>query len=329
MQTVTVAGERHPATDVSGVRPTLSRTGTSQTAVGRLDTTPSTGRPLRLWLWAPVLFIVAAVWGVSAQDVTLPGHPDSLKFAVMSDIHATGDRPQYEVARQMAAVHARFPFEMVMMIGDNLSGAHNPRDVLDKFANPFGPLLNAGVRFYAALGNHDDQTYLSYKLWNMGGARYYTFTRNRVQFFVLDSNRLDPPQVAWITDALKNSQADWRICYLHHPLYSDGSTHGSQDRVRAVVEPIFVQYGVNVVLSGHDHIYERIKPQKGIVYFVTGGAGPVRKGNTKPSEMTAAYFDQDRSFMIAEIQGDDLFFQAISRTGKSVDSGVIHRRPTM
>jgi predicted phosphodiesterase len=83
---------------------------------------------------------------------------------------------------------------------------------------------------------------------------------------------------------------------------------------------------VNVVFSGHDHVYERIKPQKGIYYFVSGSAGQLRKGNMRPDDETAAYFDQDQSFMLVEVTGDDMFFQVISRTGKTVDSGVIHRQ---
>ena len=87
-----------------------------------------------------------------------------------------------------------------------------------------------------------------------------------------------------------------------------------------------MKYGVQVVFSGHDHIYERIKPQQGIQYFVSGAAGQLRKGDVSPSAMTAAYFDQDRSFMLVEIAEQNLFFEAISRTGKTVDSGVIQRQ---
>jgi predicted phosphodiesterase len=329
MQAVRLAGEGRPATDMSGVRLTFSQTGTSETSIDPLDPTPSTRPSLRLWLLALILFIVAAVWGVSAQDVTLPGNPDSLKFAVMSDLHAENDRKVYALAQQMTAVRAKFPFEMVITAGDNMNESVRPRDFVDKFEEPFGPLLNAGVQFYAALGNHDSRSQRFYKTWNMGGERYYTFARKNVRFFILDSNDLDPPQLAWIDGALRNSQEDWKVCFLHHPPYSDGKTHGSQTGVRTILEPIFVKYGVNVVFTGHEHIYERITPQKAISWFVTGGAGPVRKGDTKPSAMTAAYFDQDLSFMIVEIQGDDLFFQTISRTGKSVDSGVIHRRAAM
>ena len=79
-----------------------------------------------------------------------------------------------------------------------------------------------GVRFYAALGNHDRQENRNYEPFNMGGERYYTYARNNVRFFVLDSNYLDAPQLAWIEAQLQSATEDWKICYFHHPLYSDG-----------------------------------------------------------------------------------------------------------
>ena len=91
------------------------------------------------------------------------------------------------------------------------------------------------------------------------------------------------------------------------------------------LEPIFVKHGVVVVFSGHDHVYERVKSQKGIYYFVSGAAGQLRRGNMRPTEQTAAYFDQDQSFMLAEVTGNELHFRAVSRTGKIVDAGVIRR----
>src|SRR5258705_299327 len=115
----------------------------------------------------------------------------------------------------------------------------------------------------------------------MGGARYYTYARRNVGFWVLDSDLLDPQQRAWIEGALTQSTDDWKICYFHHPLYSDGRTHGSQVDVRVILEPLFVAHGVNVVFSGHDHVYERLKPQKGITYFVSGAGGQLRKGDVR------------------------------------------------
>jgi len=275
---------------------------------------------------AVVLLLGAGALAGGAQELALPNRPASLKFAAIGD-NGTGDQPEYDIGRQMAASHRRFPFELVIMLGDNLYGRQDPQDFVKKFEAPFRPLLDAGVRFYAALGNHDNPSEQRYPLFNMGGARYYTYVRRNVRFFVIDSDLLDPQQRAWIEDALTQSTDDWKICYFHHPLYSDGKTHGSQVDLRVILEPLFVAHGVNVVFSGHDHVYERLKPQKGITYFVSGAGGQLRKGDVKRSDMTAAAFDQDCSFILIEVSGDDLYFQAVSRTGATVDAGTLHRQP--
>ncbi len=88
----------------------------------------------------------------------------------------------------------------------------------------------------------------------------------------------------------------------------------------------FLKYRVNVVFSGHDHVYERLVPQKGIYYFVSGSGGQLRRGNMRRSEQTAVAFDQDLSFMLVEVAGAEMFFQVISRTGQTVDSGMIRRQ---
>jgi predicted phosphodiesterase len=271
------------------------------------------------------LLAAIAVTVVAGQATPLPNKPGSLKFAAIGD-NGTGDAPQYDVARQMVTAHSTFGFDLVIMLGDNMYGGQSPQDFVQKFEKPYAELLAAGVKFQASLGNHDRPENVSYKFYNMGGQRYYTYARNNVRFFVIDSTQVDPKQLEWLEGALRDAKEDWKIPYFHHPLYSDAARHGSSVDLRVLLEPLFTKYGVNVVFSGHDHVYERIKPQKGIYYFVSGSAGQLRKGNMRPDEETAAYFDQDQSFMLIEVAGDDMFFQVISRTGKTVDSGVIHRQ---
>ena len=275
----------------------------------------------------PTLLFVAAAASAAllAQSTPLPNKPDSLKFAAMGD-NGTGDRAQYEMAEQMVKTHTAFPFDLVIMLGDNMYGGQTPADFVRKFETPYAPLLTAGVKFQASIGNHDQPDQVSYQPYNMNGQRFYTYVRRNVRFFALDSNLMDRKQLEWLEGSLKDAREDWKICYFHHPLYSDGGRHGSSVDLRILLEPIFVKYGVNVVFSGHDHVYERLKPQKGIYYFVSGAAGELRKGDLARSEQTAAGFDQDRSFLAVEISGSDMFFQAISRTGQIVDSGTIHRQ---
>jgi hypothetical protein len=261
-----------------------------------------------------------------AITIALPNGDDSVKFAAIGD-NGTGGRAQYEVADRMEEAHKIFGYEFVIMLGDNLYGRQRPADFITKFERPYKYLLDAGVKFYAALGNHDEQNNRFYKLWNMNGERYYTYTKKNVRFFVLDSDYIDPKQLDWITDQLRSSDDDWKIVYFHHPLYSSAGRHGSEADLRLVLEPLFVRYGVNVVFSGHDHTYERMKPQKGIYYFVSGSAGQLRRGDLQRSALTAAGFDQDNAFMLVEIEKDAMSIQAISRGGRTVDSITLPRQP--
>jgi hypothetical protein len=263
-----------------------------------------------------------------AIALTLPNKADSLKFAVLGDF-GTGSTEQYQLAEQMKRVHDIFPYELVTLVGDNLYGSERPQDFKKKFEDPYKPLLDAGVKFYASLGNHDAREQRYYKLFNMDGKLYYSFkpSKQSVRFFALESTYLDPEQVAWFEKELKDSNSEWKIPYFHHPPYSSGDRHGSDTRLREVLEPLFVRYNVSVVLTGHDHFYERMKPQNGIVYFVVGSGGQLRKGNIdKGSGLTASGNDQYQSFMAAEINGDEMWFNAVSRTGQVFDSGVITRR---
>jgi predicted MPP superfamily phosphohydrolase len=275
---------------------------------------------------AMVLAIGAVAWLHAGADVALPRAADSLKFAVIGD-NGTGEPPQYDVARQMVSSRSSFPFDFVLMLGDNMYGSQKAPDFVTKFERPYGPLLEAGVRFYATLGNHDQPANRSYPPFNMAGERYYSFTRPPAHFFILDTNLMDRAQLAWIEDALGRAAEPWKIVYFHHPIYSDGDRHGSNVEMRVLLEPLLVRHGVSVVFSGHEHIYERTAPQKGITYFVEGSSGQLRKGGVTPSALTAASFAEDRTFMLVEVSGDQLFFQTISRTGRTVDSGVIQRAP--
>jgi predicted MPP superfamily phosphohydrolase len=259
--------------------------------------------------------------------VPLPNRDGSFKFAVLGDF-GTGDRPQYQLAEQMFAVYKKFKYDFVMLVGDNLYGAQRPQDFRNKFEVPYKPLLDAGVKFYASLGNHDAREQRYYKPFNMEGQLYYTFSpRPDIRFFALESTYPVPEQFQWLEKELKASGSDWKIAFFHHPLYSSGDRHGSDIRLREVLEPLFLKYNVSVVLTGHDHFYERVKPQKGIVYFVTGSGGQLRAGNIdRRSGLTATGFDTDLAFMVAEIVSDQMYFNAISRTGRIVDSGSIARR---
>jgi 3',5'-cyclic AMP phosphodiesterase CpdA len=265
---------------------------------------------------------------VAAAPIALPNANGSLKFVVLGDF-GTGGRGQYDLAARMAQFHDGFKFDTAVTVGDNLYGSQRPRDYQTKFEIPYKPLLDAGVKFYASLGNHDSREQMNYGLFNMGGKLYYAFKApaQSVRFFMLDSNYLSPEQLSWLETELKGSASDWKIAVFHHPLYSSGGRHGSDVKARQALEDLFVANNVSVVFSGHDHFYERIEPQRGIMYFVVGSGGQLASGNIdKRSLLTAAGFDTGNVFMAIEIMKDKMYFNAIATDGRVVDSGVVERR---
>lgn len=268
---------------------------------------------------APATFMSAVT------ETRPPVGKDSVKFLVLGDT-GTGDRAQYDVAAQVWKSHQVFPYEFAIMLGDNIYGSERPRDFSQKFEKPYKPLLDANIPFHASLGNHDDPNQRYYKPFGMDGQRFYSYQKHDVRFFALDSNYMDKDQQAWLDKELSASDARWKVAYFHHPLYSSGEAHGSEVDLRVIVEPMFIKYGVDVVFAGHEHFYERIKPQRGIAYFTSGGAAKLREGDIRMGALTARGFDTEQSYMLVEIDGDVMRFQTISRRGKVVDSGEIARQ---
>lgn len=280
-----------------------------------------------------ILALLIVVPARVQERLQLPNKEGSIKFLAIGDA-GTGGSDQKRVAARIAEVYKIFKFEFAIMVGDNLYGGEGASDYRRKFEEPYKPLLDGGVKFYAALGNHDDPTQRFYKNFNMNGERFYSFKapgaglglRGGARFFALDSNYMSPEQTKWLEKELEASGADWKIPFFHHPLYSSGEKHGGNTALRDQLEPLFVKHGVDVVFTGHEHFYERLKPQKGITYFVNGSAAKLRKGNIGDSGMTAKGFDTGFAFMIVEIAGDEMYFQTIEAGGKTIDAGVIKRR---
>ena len=295
------------------------------------------GRLASSWILAglAVSILTAQTLTIAAQtakpntsgDSALPNNDGSVQFAVIGDT-GTGSSPQLRVADRLTESRGRVPCEFGVMLGDNLYGSEDPEDFVKKFERPYKALLDAGVKFFAALGNHDDPNQVFYKNFNMNGERYYTFKapKGSVRFFALNSNYMDKVQLAWLEKELSASDSDWKIAFFHHPLYSSGDRHGSDEVLRDQLEPLFLKYNVDLVLTGHEHFYERIKPQKGIHYFIAGSSAKLRKGNIGTSDITAKGFDTGYAFLLMEIVGNELYFQAITADGKTIDSGRFARR---
>lgn len=255
---------------------------------------------------------------------------DTITFAVIGDWGTGGDDAD-GVARQMFDNHRRTPFDFVIAAGDNIYPNGSGRYFTTHFERPFAQLLSDRVNFYAVLGNHDvedgRQDQCQYPLFNMGGRNYYTVKQGDglLELFMLDSTDFGAPQAAWLEQALSVSVSRWKIAVFHHPIYSSGKKHGSDLRLRKKLEPLLTRYKVNAVFSGHDHIYERIRPQQGIQYFVTGAGGMTRRGDVAlDSPIREMSYDEDNHFMLIEINSRQIRVQAISEVGRVIDSSVIN-----
>jgi hypothetical protein len=271
---------------------------------------------------------------------------DGFPFAVIGDM-GCDCAGQQEVALKMLEWYKIHPYNLVLTVGDNiygttfgfLAGKMGGNKILfpDRFDKHYKPLMNEGVKFYAALGNHDLLTDNGRGLiadksrFNIQGDKgYYEFSpegkEDLVTFFALDSNSLvktepDQEQLDWLEKSLKASNSIWKIVYLHHPLYTPEGPHGAEVNLRKRIEPLLVNTGVKIVLAGHNHFYARMKPQKGITHFVTGGGGNKLKtpSQTRQAAVTARSFQ----FMYFELFPDHADFWSIPPDGPILDQGTI------
>ncbi len=272
--------------------------------------------------------------GVPPGFLALPSRPDSVKFAVIGD-SGRGWAPQHDVARQMAAYREQFPFAFVLMAGDNIyEGPATPDDYRVKFEEPYAALLAEGVKFYAVLGNHDDPDQRNYPPFHMAGHRYYTFTPpanaaggsgDRRADLRTRHHQLRRRAAGVAGRPALTVDARWKVVVMHHPLYSSGRYSLQARLFRWQVESLLVDHGADVVFSGHEHIYQRSRLQRGIQYFITGGAGSLRRGDGRETPAIASSFDRDFHFMLIEIADDAMYFQAITRAGVTVDAGVLRQ----
>jgi 3',5'-cyclic AMP phosphodiesterase CpdA len=257
-----------------------------------------------------------------------------ISFAVIGDT-GTGDEAQLSVARQMVQRREKIPYEFTIMLGDNIYEKGEEKDIKPRFEDPYKDLLGAGVKFYAALGNHDIikglQFQTNYPNFNMGGRRYYNFVKgssenheNLLEFFALDSNEMTPEQLKWLDESLAASKARWKIVFCHHSIYSSARMHSQYTKLRAQLEPLYVKYGVSVVFSGHSHCYERIKPQQGVHYFTEGASGEIkRKKLDQDTKFFAAGEDSKNSFLIVQAGENELKVEAVAADGSLIDSYTI------
>src|SRR5215210_6101460 len=163
--------------------------------------------------------VAARTAAAPSLPLTLPNKKDSVRFAVIGDT-GTGTAKQYELGRVLTRYRETYPFEFVLMMGDNLYQGEKAEDYKKKFSDVYRTLLDGGVKFYATLGNHDESNQRFYKEFNMDGNEYYNFKKGNVSFYSLNSNYMDKKQLDWLVGKLKGATSDWKVAFFHHPPYS-------------------------------------------------------------------------------------------------------------
>lgn len=256
-----------------------------------------------------------------------PTDPPLLRFVAIGDV-GSGDRHQYDVASAMTRYHDQHPYNLVVMVGDNIYNNGEISKIKAVFEDPYQQLLQRNVQFRACLGNHDIRTdngepQLRYAPFHMTG-RYYTFQPAPVQFFALDTNgNADwQAQLVWLDRALGQSQAPWKVVYGHHPIYSSG-VYGSNPAMIRALTPLFQRHRVQLYLNGHEHDYERTHPIQGTTYVTTGHGGASLRSVGK-SDWTA--FSISRyGFTVFDVYADRLVIQGIDSEGQVFDRGMMAR----
>lgn len=245
----------------------------------------------------------------------------SFRFAAVGDI-GDGSPAQKQVADAIAAEHARRPLDLLLLLGDLVYPDGDPAEVDKKFRTPYASVFEAGIDMAAVLGNHDIMTDAEAMADAFGmPARYYTIARGSVELFALDSSRgtIDQSQVAWFEAALAASRARWKIVFMHVPAFSAGR-HGPHPALQQALVPLLDRFDVQMVITGHDHDYQRSVPIRGTVHVVSGGGCCPRPVGTASYTARSA---TGLHYVVVEVSETGLVLEAIAVDGTVIDRAVI------
>jgi len=285
--------------------------------------------------WRQILFCVALFLAAVA------GRAEHIVAACIGDFGHSG-RFESDVARLVKSWQP----DLVLTVGDNNypSGAVETIDLnIGQFYHeliaPYKGAYGGGAvsnRFFPTLGNHDwltpnAQPYLDY-FTLPGNRRYYTFTNGPVQFFALDSDAKEPDGVTadsrqgqWLMKELAASTSAWRVVYFHHAPYSSGVYHGSQTGESDKLRWPFKGWGAHVVLTGHDHVYERLRAD-GLTYIVTGlGGDSFDKFHQPPIRESVKRFTGGFGALRMDATETNLTFRFITSNNRVIDTHVLFK----
>lgn len=261
----------------------------------------------------------------------------SLVFAIAGDT-GSGDVHERQIVDGIMRIHERHPLDGVLLLGDNLYGSDPfPVAIESRFTRPFAPLLSARVPFYATLGNHDysvadrAEGEMNFPPFNMKGRNYYSITLGDglISFFFIDSEIVaqDQPQLAWLREAVLASRSTWKVLIAHIPMQASDISHGtSKSDYRALKEIITAPDGIDLVLTGHNHVYERRVPVDDVLHVTVGSSGKLDDDQRFEEDAGRVVgFNAERAFAWMQVYPHELRFRAVSQSGKVIDRFVYTR----
>jgi hypothetical protein len=263
-----------------------------------------------------------------AASISTPTSDDPLeeRLAIAGDT-GTRNASQNATAKRMDVVSEQGPrpFDGFILLGDIIYPNGNASLAAKSVTIPFAQVLKT-AKLIPVLGNHDVMSKEQDQIMRSLGrdTRWYVDHVGPVRIIALDSTRVsDPKQLAFLRKALAEKQpaGTWTIAAMHHPAYSAGE-HGSTPQVRRYWVPLFRQAGLRLVLAGHDHDYQRSKPQDGVTYIVSGGGAKLRP--TGRADFTA-FSTSQLHFVDLDVYADRLEGKAINQDGDVIDSFTITR----
>ena len=247
-----------------------------------------------------------------------------LRLAVVGDVGHPSPELDATVAALVRASTVR-RFDGLVLLGDNVYPDGDPSRVEEAVLEPFRPLLREGVPLLPVLGNHDVQASSGDDLVRLLGmpGRWYSLQLPPLLFVGLDSTRPhDGSQRAWLERTLACSNSAWTVVALHHPPYSAG-WHGSDRSVRRAFTPLFRRFGVDLVLAGHEHDYQRSRPVRGTTYVISGAATHLRP--TGQASFTAAAHSTHH-FVDLRVVAGGLELRAVGHDGRVFDGVALSTR---
>lgn len=250
------------------------------------------------------------------RTAPLAGSGARVTFAAFGDSGAGGE-DQMAILDQLETV----PLQLMIHTGDIAYEDGTLAEFEHNYFDVYAPLLRS-FSMFPSIGNHDSSKVFRevYDLPRVDGHNWYSFDYGDVHFVALDTNDMSDEQAAWLDADLSENVLEWTVVYGHHPPYSSGE-HGSSTTFQELFGPILEANSVDLVLSGHDHDYERIAPQGGVHYVVTGGGG---RGTRSVSTSSFTEFsEQVLHFVYVEVEGNQLLLHAIDAEGTEFDQLLI------